>query len=80
MTTLTPSQYEALPEAEKAYWVEERTATGEDGILIEYTTVMIPLADASYIVSKAICAAIDGDKSYLDIAEEALTQLKNVKR
>lgn len=51
MTTLTPSQYEALPEAEKVYW-KRRELKLPLSVYVEYTPVMIPLAEAATLLIK----------------------------
>lgn len=70
MTTLTPSQYEVLPEAVEAYWQEDWNWMGEHW----YTPVMIPLAEAERIIKEAFIS------SKTNALTEALTKLKNLKR
>lgn len=79
MKSITPTEFEALPEAEKGYWDKHPMygrKTGEDC----YIPVMIPLADACDIVRNAIFESSKAirTKSSYDILTEALTKLKNL--
>lgn len=94
MKTLTQQEYEALPIEKRRYCNQERTVTGEDGVMIDYTPVTIYLEDAegviegimSKIESQVVMNPISNYKMGLNkgleyanfLLTEALNKLKGV--
>ena len=74
MNTLTPSQYEALPQDEKMYYepVYESVHPNRIGY---YTPVMIELREAETVIKELMYRYTTDDFEYDDLTE-ALTNLK----
>lgn len=72
---LTPSQYEALPEAEKIYW-KRRQVKLPLSIYVEYTPVTLSLKDAEEVVRYAVENIVMKEYEPHQMLTEALTKLK----
>lgn len=82
MKTITKAEYEALPIEKRRYWNEERTVTGEDGVMIDYTPVTIYLEDAEGVIEKQInefkkISEIEDTYAYASFAVRILTEALN---
>lgn len=72
---LTPSQYEALPEAEKVYWKKDYQYIN-DRTFITYVPVTISLKDAEEVVKHVVENIVMKGYEPHQMLTEALAKLK----